>query len=135
MRLLPFFLRADRRQYIGGAIHAGVGFGGHIGPMRLDVGQTQAPWASVRFRFRDEIHRAARHVGRLGMLVRNAGGLVGVNEKPAVLQPAVFGRAGIGPVLPGILLVVSVLALLRIISRTSPVGGMRAIVYTASLNH
>src|SRR5258708_33933939 len=119
MRLLPFFLRADRRQYIGGAIHAGVGFGGDIGPMRLDVGQMQAPWASVRFRFRDEIHRAARHVGRLGMLVRNAGGLVGVNEKPAVLQPAVFGRAAIGPVLPWILRAVSLLAQVSIISRAT----------------
>ena len=67
-------------------VHAGVGLGRDVGPVRLDVGQMQAPRPAVVFRLRDEIHRAPRHVGRLGMLVRHARGLVGVHQQPAVLQ-------------------------------------------------
>jgi hypothetical protein len=73
----------------------------------FDVGQMQAPRPSVLFRLRNKIHRPARHVRRLGILLRNAGGLVGMDEQPAVLQRAILGRTGIGPVLPGIGRVVS----------------------------
>ena len=86
MRFLPFLLRADRRLHVGGAVHAGVGFGCDIGPVRFDVGQMQAPRPAVLLRLGDKIHRAAGHVGRLGMLFRNSRGLVGMDQQPAVLQ-------------------------------------------------
>ena len=88
----------------------------------------QAPRPSVHFRFRDEIHRAAGHVGCFGILLWNAGGLVGVDEKPAVLQRAIGGRAGIGPVLPGVGRVVSVFAQVCIVARAGPAGRMQAVV-------
>src|ERR1700676_1340840 len=128
MRLLAFFLRTNSRQYVTGAIYAGGGFRCDIGPVRFDIGQMQAPWAAVLFRLGDEVHRAACHVGRLGMLIRDAGGLVGMDEERAVLQRSVFGRAGIGPVLPGILGVVSVLAQVGIVSRARPIARMQAVV-------
>ena len=86
MRVGAFLLRADRRLHVLRPVHAGVGLRRDIGPMRLDVGQMQAPRPAVIFGFRNELHRAPRHVGRLGMLVRHACGLVGVHQQPAVLQ-------------------------------------------------
>ena len=102
MRILAFVFRAHRRDHVIGAIHAGIGLGRDIGPVRLDVGQMQAPRPAVGLGLADEVHRAARHVGRLGMLFRHARGLVGVHQQPAVLQRAVVIRAGIGPMLPGV---------------------------------
>ncbi len=128
MRLLAFLFRADRRQHVAGAVHAGVGLGRDIGPMRLDVGQMQAPRTPVRFRFRDEIHRAAGHVGRLGMLVGNARGLVGMNQQPAVLQACRRRFAGIGPMLPRVGRVVSAFAQICVVARTGPAGRMQSVV-------
>ena len=128
MRVGAFLLRADRRLHVGGAVHAGVGLRRDIGPVRLDVGQMQAPWPSVVLGFRDELHRAPRHVGRLGMLVRYARGLVGMHQQPAVLQAPVLGRAGIGPVLPRVWRVVAVLAQIIVVGRARPPGRMQAVV-------
>ena len=128
MRVLPLRWRAHRGQHVGRAIHAGIGLGRDIGPVRLDVGQMQAPRSPVGFGFRDEIHRAAGHVGRLGVLVRDARGLVGMNQKPAVLQASVGVRAGIGPMLPGIFRLIAVLAQVSIIARARPAGRMQAVV-------
>jgi hypothetical protein len=86
MGLLALLLRTDCRQDVSCAVHAGVGFGRDVGPVRLDVGQVQAPRPPVLVGVRDEIHRAARHVGCLGVFVRHPRRLVGVGEKPAVLQ-------------------------------------------------
>ncbi len=128
MRVGAFLLRADRRLHVLRPVHAGVGLRRDIGPMRLDVGQMQAPWPAVIFRFRNELHRAPRHVGRLGMLVRHACGLVGVHQQPAVLQSPVLGRAGIGPVLPRIGGVVAVLAQIIVVGRPRPTGRMQAVI-------
>ena len=62
------------------------------------------------------------------MLVRHARGLVGVHQQPAVLQAAVLGRAGIGPVLPRIRRVVAMLAQIIVVGRPRPPGRMQAVV-------
>ena len=128
MRVGALLLRADHRLDVLRPIHAGVGLRRDIGPVRLDVGQMQAPWPSVVLGFRNELHRAPRHVGRLGMLVRHARGLVGVHQQPAVLQAPVLGRAGIGPVLPRVRRVVAVLAQIIVVGRPRPPGRMQAVV-------
>ncbi len=128
MRLLAFLLRADRRFDIARAIHAGIGFRRDIGPVRLDIGQVQAPWSPVSFRLRDEIHRAARHIRCLGILLGDAGGLVGVNQKPAVLQAAIVRGAGIGPLLPGIVRLISAFAQVSVIARAGPAAWVQAVI-------
>ena len=125
MRFLAFLLRADRRQDVGRAVHAGVGFGRDIGPVRLDIGQMQAPGPAVRFRLRDEIHRAAGHVGRLGMFFRNARGLVGVHQQPAVLQAAVVGRTELAQCSQGLVSLKSLFAQIAVVARTRPLVGCR----------
>ena len=62
------------------------------------------------------------------MLVRHARGLVGVHQQPAVLQAAVLGRAGIGPVLPRVRRVVALLAQIVVVGRPRPPGRMQAVV-------
>ena len=128
MRVGAFLLRADRRLHVLRPIHAGVGLRCDIGPMRLDVGQMQAPWPAVVVRFGNELHRAPRHVGRLGMFVRHARGLVGVHQQPAVLQGPVVSRTRIGPMLPRVRRVVAVLAQIIVVGRARPSRRMQPIV-------
>ena len=128
MRVGAFLLRADCGLDVRRAVHAGVGLRRDVGPVRLDVGQMQAPWPPVVLGFRNELHRAPRHVGRLGMLVRHPRGLVGVHQKPAVLQAPVLGRTGIGPVLPRVRRIVAVLAQIIVVGRPRPPGRMQSIV-------
>ena len=128
MRVGALLLRADHRLHVLRPVHAGVGLRRDIGPVRLDVGQMQAPRPSVVLGFRNELHRAPRHVGRLRMLVRHARGLVGVNQQPAVLQGPVISRAGIGPVLPRVRRIVAVLAQIIVVGRARPPGRMQAVV-------
>ena len=128
MRILPLALGADHRDHVGCRIHAGIGFGRDIGPVRLDVGQMQAPRPAVGLGLADEVHRAPRHVGRLGMLVGHARGLVGVHQQPAVLQRAVVVGAGIGPVLPRVRRFESAAAQILVVFRARPSGRMQPVI-------
>ena len=62
------------------------------------------------------------------MLFRNPRGLVGVHQQPAVLQCAVVGGAGIGPMLPRIVRVITLLAQIGIVARARPPGRVQAVV-------
>jgi len=62
------------------------------------------------------------------MLLGNTRGLVGVHQQPAVLQATVVRGAGIGPMLPGIISLKSLLAQIAVIARAGPVVGMQAVV-------
>ena len=86
MRIALLVLRAHGGNEVGLRIHRVVGRGRHIGPVRLDVRQMQTPRRIARLR--DEIHRAPRHVRRLGILLAHAGGLARMAHRPARRQPA-----------------------------------------------
>ena len=88
----------------------------------------QAPRPAVVLGLRDEIHRAPRHVGRLRVLLGHARSLVGVHQQPAVLQFAIRGHAGIGPMLPRVVGVVAMLAQIIVVVRTRSTCGMQAVV-------
>src|SRR3954453_18639445 len=77
----------------------------------------QAPGPAVLNRLADEIHRAAGHVRRLGMLLRDPRRLVGMDQQPAILQAAVIVGAEIGPVLPWIWRLKTLFAQVLIVAR------------------
>ena len=77
---------------------------------------------------RAAVARGSLHVGRLGQLFRNARRLVGVHQEPTVVQFAVGVGAGIGPMLPGILRVISLLAQPGIVARPRPLRRMQPVV-------
>ena len=100
MRIAALLLRAHDGQNVGGSEHVVVGRRRDVGPVRFDVGEMQAPRRIAGFP--DEVHSAAGHVGRLGVLLAHAGGLARMAHGPARGQPVAFPCRGIGPVVPGI---------------------------------
>ena len=124
MRIAALLLRAHDRQNIRRAVHAIVGEGGDVGPVRLDIGEMQAPRRIAGGG--DELHGAPRHVGRLGILLPHARGLARMAHGPARGQPVAISLGGVGPIVPGIFpgvaLVVEVMVVARHLRIVAAVG-------------
>src|SRR3990167_2551064 len=69
-------------------------------------------------RFRDEIHRTRRHVGRFGMLVGYARREFIVAQEPTRKQFAVVAFRGVRPFLPGIAAIKAVAAKIIVVGRS-----------------
>ena len=102
VRIDALGLAAQRRRDTSAAVQVVIGRRRDIGPVRLDVGEVQAPRAAVLPRLVDKLHRAAGGVGRFRMLLGDPRRLVGMGQQPAVEHPAVRALGGIGPFLPRI---------------------------------
>ena len=90
---LPFRVAAHGRQEILRPVHAGIGVGHDIGPMRLDVGQVAAPAPCALLA--DEIHAAPGQVRGFAVFLADVGGFVGIRQEPARQHVAVRVDPGI----------------------------------------
>ena len=90
-----------------GAVEAVIGRGRDIGPVRLDVGEMEAP--GLLALLADELHRPPGHVGRLGMLGLHARRQRGVAQIPAGELFPVGPLGRVGEIVPGVGAVVAAL--------------------------
>ena len=98
MRILPFPLVAVDRADVVRAVDRMVGGRRDIGPVRLYVGEMQAPLPFPLAS--DEVHRTVGHVGGLGMLGRHPRRQRGMAHVPAGERLAVGTLRGVGEVMP-----------------------------------
>ena len=115
MRVAPLLLAAHRRNDIVGAVHVVVGRRRDVGPVRLDVGEMQAPWLVAGLA--DEVDAAPRHVGRLGVLLLHPRRLARVPHRPAGRELVVVALRRVGPVVPRVLARVSLFVEVAVIAR------------------
>ena len=132
MRVAALILRAHGGEHVAGPVHGVVGRGRDVGPVRLDVGEVQAPGAVARLGH--EVHGAARHVGSLGVLLLHAGRLPRMPHGPARRQRVALALCGIGPVVPRVVAGVALAVEIAVVARELRVvaaigaGGVQAIV-------
>ena len=127
MGIAPLLLGAHHGQHVAGPVHGVVRRGRDVGPVRLDVGEVQAPWVVTDLGH--ELHGAPRHVGCLGVLLLHARGLAGVPHGPARGQCIAVALRSVGPIVPGVVaaiaLVVEVAVVARHLRVVAAVGALR----------